>query len=68
MRTLPASYEDILAGLKGGNAITPIAIPYLCCDCLYGGPICDASENQACPRRKEDGSCWMAFTEKEEAK
>ncbi len=41
------------------------AVPYLCCDCLYGGPICDASENEACPRRKEDGSCWAAFTEKE---
>lgn len=45
--------------------MTPIAIPYLCCDCLYGGPICDASENEACPRRKEDGSCWVAFTKEE---
>lgn len=34
----------------------------LCCDCLnelepFGG---DYSENDGCPYRKEDGTCWTA--------
>lgn len=40
-------------------------IPGMCCDCIMGGPCCDYSENMGCEYRKEDGSCWTAFTEEE---
>lgn len=33
-------------------------VPGMCCDCHYGGPCCDYSENTDCEHRKEDGSCW----------
>lgn len=33
----------------------------LCCDCLYGGPCCDYSENESCSYRKEDGFCWTPY-------
>ena len=36
-------------------------IPGMCCDCKEQGPCCDYSENEYCPKRKEDGSCWVSF-------
>lgn len=34
----------------------------MCCDCLNERePFCgDYSENDSCPYRKEDGTCWTA--------
>lgn len=33
-------------------------IPGMCCDCSRAGPCCDYSENDKCPNRQLDGSCW----------
>lgn len=40
-----------------------LAVPGMCCDCKEQGPCCDYSENEDCPKRKEDGSCWVALWE-----
>lgn len=42
-----------------------IAVEGLCCDCIEAGPCCDYSENENCPSRKADGSCWRPYTEKD---
>lgn len=37
-------------------------IPGLCCDCIHGDfyNFCGGYlENDSCPYRKEDGSCWQ---------
>lgn len=38
-------------------------VPGLCCDCVMEGPCCSWDENESCPKRKEDGSCWVSLTE-----
>lgn len=38
-------------------------IPGLFCDCKELGPCCDYSENEDCPKRKDDGSCWVSLEE-----
>ena len=43
---------------KGTNAIEG-----MCCDCAHGGPCCSWDENEGCQYRKEDGSCWVPYTE-----
>lgn len=42
---------------------TELLVPGMCCDCKEQGPCCDYSENEDCPKRKEDGSCWVALWE-----
>lgn len=37
------------------------AVEGLCCDCAYGGPCCDYSENTNCEHKQEDGSCWKPY-------
>lgn len=39
------------------------AIEGMCCDCAHGGPCCSWDENEGCQYRKEDGSCWVPYTE-----
>lgn len=41
----------------------------LCCDCSHDmcGFCGDWSENEDCPHRKEDGSCWEALDGKDGA-
>lgn len=39
----------------------------MCCDCIYNGPCCDFSENDGCPFRNDDGSCWEPDVKKEAA-
>ncbi len=38
-----------------------IAVHGMCCDCAKGGPILDFSENDDCPHKEDDGSCWQSF-------
>lgn len=35
----------------------------MCCDCAHGGPCCSPDENANCSYRKEDGTCWVPYTE-----
>lgn len=39
------------------------AIRGMCCDCALNGPCCSYDENEDCPFRKEDGSCWHPWNE-----
>lgn len=39
------------------------AIEGMCCDCAHGGPCCSWDKNEGCQYRKEDGSCWVPYTE-----
>ena len=44
---------------------TANAVEGMCCDCAYGGPCCSWDENENCPHKKEDGTCWVPYTKKE---
>lgn len=41
------------------------AVEGMCCDCAPGGPCCSWDENENCPHKKEDGTCWVPYTKEE---
>lgn len=41
------------------------AVEGMCCDCAHGGPCCSWEENEDCPHKKEDGTCWVPYTKEE---
>ena len=45
------------------EANTGNSVEGMCCDCAHGGPCCSWDENEGCQYRKEDGSCWVPYTE-----
>lgn len=51
------------ARLMGYEVVDDDAVEGMCCDCANGGPCCSWDENEGCQYRKEDGSCWVPYTE-----
>lgn len=42
-----------------------LTVEGMCCDCAHGGPCCSWDENENCPHKKEDGTCWVPYTKEE---
>lgn len=53
------------ARLMGYEVVEEDSVDGMCCDCAHGGPCCSWDENESCPHRKEDGTCWVPFTKEE---
>lgn len=53
------------AHLMGYEVVEEDSVEGMCCDCAHGGPCCSWDENESCPHRKEDGTCWVPFTKEE---
>ena len=51
------------AALMGYEVVEDDAVEGMCCDCACGGPCCSPDENTNCADRKEDGTCWVPYTE-----
>lgn len=51
------------ARLMGYEVVEDDAVEGMCCDCAHGGPCCSPDENTNCSDRKEDGTCWVPYTE-----
>lgn len=48
---------------KGKSRTTGI-VEGMCCDCIHSNGHCtSADENDSCPYRKDDGSCWEPYKE-----